>query len=240
MQTSLRSAALLSGDRERRKGLTLMELLVVLSVIALLAALLLIAVQQVRKTVSSAKCVTNLRQTGLALFTYASENNGALVRAAVIRANYYWFDVLSPYMGYPEFDEHYAYPPPGELGTVFPLPWQICPAHGLDDAERSRESVSYGWNRISFGHTGGNPNHGRDSYFHEIEEPSRTIIAGDSKDAKDNPGHNYQYRYLHHANPLARRHGGRGNYLMADGHIEQFYPEELSSDSQLWLKEKTE
>lgn len=63
-------------NRSSKSGFTLIELLVVLSIIAVLSLLGISGASQVKVMSERAECASNLRQIGVALQVYASENGG--------------------------------------------------------------------------------------------------------------------------------------------------------------------
>jgi prepilin-type N-terminal cleavage/methylation domain-containing protein/prepilin-type processing-associated H-X9-DG protein len=67
--------AISNCPRCSRRGFTMIELLVVLAVIGLLCALLIPAVQAAREAARRTQCINNLRQLGIAINSYAGDNN---------------------------------------------------------------------------------------------------------------------------------------------------------------------
>lgn len=61
-----------------KSAFTLLQLLVVIALIAILAVLLLSGIGSIRDRANDVRCVSNLRQLGLASLTFMTENNGRL------------------------------------------------------------------------------------------------------------------------------------------------------------------
>jgi prepilin-type N-terminal cleavage/methylation domain-containing protein len=66
------------SGRSSFRGFTLIELLVVVAIIAILAALLLPSLAAAKRSARKAACISNLRQVGIAIHTYADDNDGRI------------------------------------------------------------------------------------------------------------------------------------------------------------------
>lgn len=85
----------------RRRGFTLVELLVVIGIIALLISILLPALNRARQQAASVACASNLRSIAQVYQLYTTENRGTLLPGDVRATNggvyTYWYAVLRPY-----------------------------------------------------------------------------------------------------------------------------------------------
>lgn len=81
----------------RRRGFTLLELLVVISIIAVLAAMLFPAIQRLREMANRTKCINNMRQIGLGLHGHFDAHQYFPTNGATLPANGMANGVLSSF-----------------------------------------------------------------------------------------------------------------------------------------------
>ncbi|OHB65856.1 MAG: hypothetical protein A2Y76_04350 [Planctomycetes bacterium RBG_13_60_9] len=120
----------------RRRGFSLIELLVVISIVALLMAIAVPALARARALARQTVCQSRLRQWGLAFAAYAAENSGSyphadgrdrcgdeqpFTREGLADYWFGWVDVVAPLVGEKPWRNHKRGDYPG-VKTVFQCP----------------------------------------------------------------------------------------------------------------------
>lgn len=132
-----------------KSGFTLLELLTVVVIIGVLAALAMGAVMKAGESSKRAACLANLHQWGTALPMYTAENNGDLPRRGqgVQMVTQFdrpqdWFNALPPYMDLETLQQMMANgraPKPGDR-SIF-----VCPS-AVKGQAGATSFLSYGMN----------------------------------------------------------------------------------------------
>jgi prepilin-type N-terminal cleavage/methylation domain-containing protein/prepilin-type processing-associated H-X9-DG protein len=91
------------GPHHRKPGFSLIELLVVVAVVAILAAMVLPALAQAKEKGRQTSCINSVRQQTLALIMYADDHDGVLPPTAYNDGNgneVDWPSMLDSYLNY--------------------------------------------------------------------------------------------------------------------------------------------
>ncbi len=223
------------GENCRR--FTMIELLVVISIITILASMLLPALKQAREAGNRAACSSNFRQIGTAICEYGSDNDGHVMPYKIVYTNAtdvgYWVGritpddsvsgyntdlaLTAPYLKMPKYKKYAG-------DTVFSCP-SMPVEYFIDSNLGSASSVynSYGLNRgVSCerhedGSWEGFTSHnGRGWKFSQLRHPTRTVQAGETDCGACSffiHGRNYSDKWMMH-------HNNTMNVLFTDGHVQ--------------------
>jgi len=235
----------------RRCGFTLVELLIVITIIGTLAALLLPAIFAAMELADRTVCANNLRQLGLAVQLYLKDHDGYFFPLRYKSdPNHWYYGYGEPYGSKPEGErildrtKAFLYPYTESYDSI-----ELCPSfakYGRYKAKYKGAWWTYGINKVL------SPDNARPENLRNISEirprdAQRTVIFADAANVNDwqapasrtNPLiEEWHYvlppDYSAFDSPHVHfRHAGRANVLFADWHVEAVGPAAGSFDPRL-------
>ena len=233
-----------------QQGFSLVELLVVVSIIAVLASMLLSAIGLVREQARSLNCQSSMHQVGLAIGAFGTDHDGAVVETSQPNATaglsgpayawgVLWYELIQPYV---------------ERGTDDPdanirhgVVWG-CPVWRANAQSSERGRSGFGKNYLARTVVNDTALPLMDSYhmaeqwggqwaidtlyhayqFSQITNIAQRTMIGDSVDWHLGAGYGSPTVWWNWSGD-PRRHRNRANYLAFDMHVSSMAPDDAWS-----------
>ena len=211
----------------KQKSFTLIELLVVIAIIAILAAMLLPALNKARMTAQKSSCQGNLKSMGSAVQMYTSDTLPGL-NGLSNYWNAWWKARIAPYMGIPLkiTDDWSVWRKQVSNGSFRCPVWRRELVNGAGIPEEDHiYAGGYGYAYLNDTDGLGYQHSTRGIFWTKVGsvvKPSETIMIGDSSDGTvANVAYNVVLYVLTSVSGLAvpDRHGDAFNTLWVDGHV---------------------
>lgn len=227
---------------KRTDAFSLIELLTVIAIIAILAAILIPIVGKVQSQAKLSNCISNLRQWGMANLLYAQEHDSLIpwdggTNASPNNMQIHadtrpWFNALPSYLDSPPVRELQAR---GNLPQFGDSSIFLCPS-----AERSNNApawLCYGPNYLLSSRTDSGGTRPSITRVNQVSSPSRLVLFAETTHhapGSTNSGlfTNANPRHLGNATRNNLRHDQRSPLVFFDGHVEVFSTKELLAQGQ--------